>query len=184
MEKKQKSAVKIQREKEELMGKISQLTVLSKIVKPSEIDFLRTDNEIAKCLDSITTKLLKRVNDTVELVSNKKRVFGDVEDINESFDSRVGDLIDGLFERADLIMDSMKETKISKPKMDYVDQSRKKGSEKPQERFLDSVDNTSTPWVPIIKNKPNAKKPLDNLEELSMEMQTHIKSTLTSTLQM
>lgn len=31
---------------------------------------------------------------------------------------------------------------------------------KPQLKFKDKVDNSSTPWVPILREKPNAVKPL------------------------
>ena len=35
-----------------------------------------------------------------------------------------------------------------------------KNVSRPQLKFKEKVDNTNTPFVPIIKHKPNAQKPL------------------------
>ena len=35
-----------------------------------------------------------------------------------------------------------------------------KNIQRPQLKFKDSIDNSNTPFIPIIKSKPNALKPL------------------------
>ena len=37
-----------------------------------------------------------------------------------------------------------------------------KNIQRPQLKFKDSIDNSNTPFIPIIKSKPNALKPLQS----------------------
>lgn len=42
-------------------------------------------------------------------------------------------------------------------------------------QFKDKIDNSNNPWLPIIKIKPHAQRPLTN-GNLSADMQTHLES--------
>ena len=81
------------------MQKVSNLTAKSKFIKPNEISFLKTDERLSRVLDSISGKLLEKVNESLHYVSSQRRVFEDAEDVNDTFE-KAGDIIDSLFERA------------------------------------------------------------------------------------
>ena len=36
---------------------------------------------------------------------------------------------------------------------------------KPQKDFMDIIDNSNNPFVPLLRNKPNAKRPLSDSEQ-------------------
>lgn len=36
-----------------------------------------------------------------------------------------------------------------------------KNIQRPQLRFKDKIDNSNTPFIPVIKRKPNALRPLE-----------------------
>ena len=161
------------KEKQELMARISNLTQMAKIVKPSEVEFIRTDSRVASVLDSISFKLLQKINSTIEQSGgSRQEVFSNVGELVTDFD-KVGDFMDSMFERADILMDTIKGSKAKiHREFEYVEQK----NQKPQDLFKVKVDNTS--WVPPIKYKPNQKKPLARIQQLSEEMKNHIQETV------
>lgn len=40
-----------------------------------------------------------------------------------------------------------------------------KNIQRPQLRFKDKIDNSNTPFIPVIKRKPNALRPLEMGEQ-------------------
>jgi exosome complex exonuclease RRP6 len=58
----------------------------------------------------------------------------------------------------------------------YTDASNERNPStlRSQLKFKDKIDNSNTPWVPIIKSKPNAIRPLSTT--VSESMQSHMDS--------
>ena len=48
-----------------------------------------------------------------------------------------------------------------------------KNIQRPQLRFKDKIDNSNTPFIPIIKRKPNALRPLE-ISKFVSHIQAHL----------
>ncbi|KAI8061041.1 ribonuclease H-like domain-containing protein [Gongronella butleri] len=154
-------------------------------IKHEDIGFYRSlDRDFATDLDQASATLLSTAN---ELTNHTALDVGhddtnvnieDIDDINDRFFGVI-DVVDSLFERVDLTLDELagrtRNTDVSEFASRGVTQlstTSENGSKleykllnanivRPQLRFTDKVDNaTLTPFVPKIKEKPNALVPL------------------------
>ncbi|KAI8922750.1 ribonuclease H-like domain-containing protein [Entophlyctis helioformis] len=119
------------------------------------------------------------------------------DDVTDHFDV-LTDIVDNLLEKADILMDSFaKPSKAgirgsinapaasSKSSGSSAAQLPSSHMSRPQSRFEAKVDNANTPFVPIIKYKPNARVPLDidqsaAVSGLSSELETHLSTLANS----
>ncbi|KAJ3257880.1 Exosome component 10 [Boothiomyces macroporosus] len=167
--------------RDNLVNSLVELTQSSKFLLPSEVSFLRADSRNAAQLDSISDKILEGFNQTIQYssVKDSNQEFSGLNDFLEHFDL-AGDAIDNMFEKADIFLDSIKKkssqisTAINPTQTQNAAFGQFKAVLRPQLKFKDKVDNSNTPWVPIIKHKPNSKQPLK--AELSPEMKNHLAS--------
>jgi exosome complex exonuclease RRP6 len=168
--------------KEELQQNLVHLTQSVKCIQPSEVPFLKSLPDNAKQLQIISDTLLANINRTIEFSSlqNNVQIFDGIEDVEDRFEIAI-ETIDNLFEKANYFIDS---TKPSTQKLKVISDTNQftdtlvkhKHLLRPQLKFVDIIDNSNSPWKPIISYKPNALKPLQNLETVSPEMKTHLQN--------
>ncbi|ORZ19396.1 ribonuclease H-like domain-containing protein [Absidia repens] len=171
-----------------LFKALTSATNASNAIPVEDLGFLRTlDRTFAKDLDLSSDALLKVANNLtghcakdIGLESTQKT--NDIDDVNDRF-SGVIDVIDGLFERADVCMDEMtgklkgKDLSNIVKAQTQVTQFSKTSSTgdtleykllhasnvvRPQLNFKDRVDNSAAiPFERKITIKPHAKVPLE-----------------------
>ncbi|KAL1923207.1 uncharacterized protein VTP21DRAFT_9583 [Calcarisporiella thermophila] len=142
-----------------------------------DLQFYRTlDRSFGRALDTCGTQALSLVN---KLLSGITREFDPLEDTDDAVDrfGEVVDAMDQLYERVDVCIDElvgnkgkatpvMTQTAVvtqvaSKKNLDYK-LIHAQNIIRPQLKFKDKIDNSaSTPFIPKITYKPNAKVPLD-----------------------
>ncbi|CAG8571093.1 7725_t:CDS:2 [Ambispora gerdemannii] len=150
-------------------------------IDASEINFLRSvDRSAAKTLDTTGNKILSLINRLVAnsgllpaTVTTGGPLLGNAEDIENKF-SDIVEVIDSALEKADVCLDEYtgraKEIAVpitaSTPVVAQLSTNADtrilyaKNILRPQLRFLDTIDNSRAPFVPKIKEKPNATMPL------------------------
>ncbi|KAJ3274992.1 Exosome component 10 [Terramyces sp. JEL0728] len=168
--------------RDNLVNSLVELTQSTKFLHPSEVSFLRADTANAAQLDTISDKILEGFNQTVQYsgVKGSNQEFSGLNDFMQHFES-AGDVVDNIFEKADIFLDSTKKksssqisTSINVAQAQNTAFGQFKAVLRPQLKFKDKVDNSNTPWAPIIKHKPNSKQPLK--AQLSPEMKKHLES--------
>ncbi|CAG8639253.1 3967_t:CDS:2 [Ambispora leptoticha] len=157
-------------------------------IDASEISFLRSvDRSAAKSLDATGDKILSLIN---RLVANSgllsatttnrsgDPLLGSAEDIENKF-SDIVEVIDSALEKADVCLDEYtgraKQIAVpitaSTPIVAQLSTNADtrilyaKNILRPQLRFPDTIDNSRTPFVPKIKEKPNAIVPLQTFAD-------------------
>jgi exosome complex exonuclease RRP6 len=178
-----------------LIAALQSLTNSSRFLKPSEVLFLRSDLELSKKFDSLAAQTVTLIKDTarVEVTINENESFHDDyinQNVDEDFKRIVG-VLDDFYETADIHLDAV--TKSLKKKTfqtvaTLAPFSLNDGGTlhtfprhfqpipKPQLTFRVKVDNSNSPWTPIIKSKPNSMKPLDAISDLSDEVRKHLST--------
>ena len=112
------------------------------------------------------------------------------QNVDEDF-KRIIAVLDDFYESADIHLDAVtkslkKKTQISSSATTAysnstagnlpLSPSQFQPIAKSQLNFRDKVDNNNTPWVPIIKSKPNAMKALDSTGGMSEEVRNHLST--------
>ncbi|CAG8494220.1 1113_t:CDS:2 [Paraglomus occultum] len=154
----------------------------AKKVSGEEIRFQRVcDREFRQSLDRIGEKLLHLTNSLItraagEIYDGTIQSFADLEDVEDRFTS-VADLNDNLLERVDVCLDEFtgRAEQIAGTatpntpvvaKKDWLDRGLMyaQGILRPQMKFRDTIDNGDAPFIPKIREKPNALVPLKNYD--------------------
>jgi exosome complex exonuclease RRP6 len=176
------AAIDFKKWKEELQRNLVQLTQSVKCIQPSDVPFLRSLPDNAKQLHILSDTLLANINRTIEFSSmqNNVQIFDGIEDVEDRYEIAV-ETIDNLFEKANYFIDSTKPStqklQVNSGTNHFTDTLvKRKYLLRPQLKFPDTIDNSNTPWKPIIFHKPNALKPLQNLETVPAALRTHIQN--------
>lgn len=179
-----------------LIASLLSLTNSSKFLKPSEVLFLRSDLALSKKFDEIAGQTVVLINDTARVgfaLNDNKNIDDDTvvhQSVDEDF-KRIIAVLDDFYESADIHLDDV--TKSFKKKIRISSNATAAYSNsttgnlllspnqfqpiaKSQLAFRDKVDNNNTPWIPIIKSKPNAMKALDSTGGMSEEVRNHLST--------
>jgi exosome complex exonuclease RRP6 len=154
-------------QRDSLLNKLVSLTQSAKFLQPSEVLFMRSDKNVNQSLDRVGDKLLSSINETIEFSSKNADLFDGPDDIQDRFQLAI-ELMDNLFEKANVFLDSTKKKNVQ------IVLGENLNTSKPQLKFKDKVNNTNTIFVPILTYKPNAKKPLAT--KISNDFQEHISN--------
>ena len=180
-----------------LIASLLALTNSSKFLKPSEVLFLRSDLALSKKFDEIAGQTVVLINDTARVgfgLNDNKNIDDDDTVVHQNVDEdfkRIIAVLDDFYESADIHLDAVtkslkKKTQISSSATTAysnstagnlpLSPSQFQPIAKSQLNFRDKVDNNNTPWVPIIKSKPNAMKALDSTGGMSEEVRNHLST--------
>jgi ribonuclease D len=178
--------------------------VSSELPVGAEYQYMSTFPVFRSAMSSMSQKILQMTqglvdSQTADAGSGKPDLknLTDVQDIDDEYEG-IADIVDGLVERVDVFMDDINgltpETKISVTKTANFGIRGGSGSFqyasnviRPQEMWKDDIDNSSNPFVPRIRFKPNAMVPLDDsivrgtLEEDLIDdlaMREHVTGTM------
>lgn len=145
-------------------------------------------------MDTLGTRLLDAIGHLSDKIQRPSQAsnFNDMMDDTERFNALV-ESVDIALERVDLHLDNYQDIKNDRPRPMMSPEGRSTASSsvskkkthtasrgktfammKPQKRFRDKIDNSSTPWCPIIRHKPNAMQPLPDYD--SKKVQQSIQS--------
>ncbi|KAJ2999030.1 exosome nuclease subunit [Globomyces sp. JEL0801] len=157
--------------KEELVASLLSFTKSAKFLKPADVTFYRSDTKIATALDTISEKIFKTTNQTLQYsVKGGGNRFLSIDDVQDRYNIAI-DPIDNLLEKADICLDQIRKSKQKNSKAVVLNENAKSFVSsttksfnlniiKPQAKFKDPVDNSNKIWIPIIKHKPHALVPL------------------------
>lgn len=178
-----------------LIASLLSLTKSSKFLKPSEVLFLRSDLALSKKLDDIAGQTVALINDTARIgffSTDSRGNDNDYKTVHENVDEEfksIINLLDDFYECVDIHLDvlskSLKKNRQNSNTATQLSLSGGNGTSlspshftqpiaKPQLAFKDKVDNSNIPWIPIIRTKPNARRPLDSTEGISEEVRNHL----------
>lgn len=161
-----------------LFDALLDLTAKSNFLKPAEVAFNESTNlqfkESIQRQKGKVDALILKVLDHLEDSSDKK-----LRDIHYQ---EVSDAVDSCLEKADIQMDVLsgkikKQVAVQEPAKIVKHATQ---LSKPQLKFKDQIDNFNSPFVPKLRSKPNAKRPLDfdhaQSNNISDDMVEHLKS--------
>ncbi|KAK9718818.1 exosome nuclease subunit [Basidiobolus ranarum] len=149
-------------------------------VLPADLSFHKSlDLDLATAIDNCASKVLRMSNELLKHAGGDiTDTFYDIDDVQDRYGGVV-DVVDNLLEKADVCLDehtgklnaslstATLQGAASIAKLSTDDKSEyhlihAQNILRPQLKFKDTVDNSaSTPWIRIIKEKPNALVPLD-----------------------
>lgn len=123
------------------------------------------DAEFLESLDASTTRIIKVSNDIIHSIGEDEIDINVDNSFTGSNMNKVSNIIDVLFEKADMLFDEIKKPKTQKVTFleDGVHDTNPspKVVEKPQEKFKIKVDNTEmAPFKPKLNSKPNLLRSL------------------------
>ncbi|KAI7869011.1 ribonuclease H-like domain-containing protein [Spinellus fusiger] len=175
-------------------------TSASNSIPSKDLGFYRSlDREFAKDLDHVGSRLLTLSNALLQQCSNSTGIntpsYDDVDDVVDRYDSII-DVMDGLFEKADVCLDELRghsrrtESTLQQPALEVTQLSQHSNNGKleykflhaknivrPQLKFKDRINNSATaPLERKIVYKPHALVPLDNTESMEMDSGTIVYS--------
>ncbi|KAI8819182.1 ribonuclease H-like domain-containing protein [Fimicolochytrium jonesii] len=181
------------------------VTKASQFLQPNELGFYKAsvegfDESLTNAGDQLLeacNRLLKHSTSKAVPTSDRVRPFEDADDVTDRF-AAVVDTVDHLLEKADMNLDKVT-GRIKKnapgnvpgqsaPVIMQVQTKQNtfrkvvhaQNISRPQLSFEDKVDNSNTPFVRKITQKPNAKRPLDyglpGSADLTPEMSAHLRS--------
>mgnify|MGYP003365224013 FL=1 len=146
----------------------------SSALAAQDIEFYKSlDKSVADSASVLTDDIVSMINSVLGSIDEHCEPL---EDDKESFTNSWNDIsnvIDNLFEKSDRSLDILSKRINSAgdvsnnmqflDKFGGMDDSQKTKTEKPQLKFATPVDNSeSHPFVPLLKEKPNALKSLDD----------------------
>lgn len=161
-----------------LFDSLLDLSAKSSFLKPSEVAFHESTNiqfkesiqRQKKKVDALILKVLDHLQDNSEQVHREIQY------------SEISDAVDSCLEKADVQMDVLSgkiKKQISVPEPTQIIKHATQLS-KPQLKFKDAIDNSNSSFVPKLRSKPHAKRPLDfdhpESNNISTEMVEHLKS--------
>jgi exosome complex exonuclease RRP6 len=161
-----------------LFDSLLDLTARSNFLKPSEVAFHESTNpqfrESIQRQKAKVDALILEILDHLEENQDKKPRDVQYQEIS--------DVVDACLEKADVQMDIVsgkikKQIKVQEPAKIVKHATQ---LSKPQLKFKDEIDNFNSPFVPKLRSKPNARRPLDfghpESKDISDDMVEHLKS--------
>ena len=144
-----------------------------------DIEFYKSlDKDVAESMSGVTSDIVSMINSVLSSIDEHcEPLENDKESFSNSWND-ISNVIDNLFEKSDRSLDILNKrlhveqnggvNNVGGPNMQYLDQfggNQEGGNtkiEKPQLNFKTPVDNSEThPFRPLLKEKPNALKSLD-----------------------
>ena len=172
-------------EQEELFSTLIELTKNTQFLKANDIQFIKSNQKVASVLEGCNGQTLGLINQLLELTHSQEEgkpiQYQGVVGLMENF-RPVLDIVDNLLEKVDVHLEAAAGVTHAPAPAVVVAHSNEdivqsKNVLRPQLKFRQKPDNSNTPFVPIIKVKPNAKKPLVfDMDELTPEMAAHVNS--------
>ncbi|KAI1305122.1 ribonuclease H-like domain-containing protein [Xylaria venustula] len=176
---------------ETIQNALVSTTRLANQIAAEDLSFQRTSNPaVAEELDDTSSRLLSLTSSLLQSATKGTDVTGpgleDADDVDAHW-SRIVDVLDNLLEKADTCLDEYtgaikrkaplvdQQTAPAKKSRYALDQSiRRANVLKPQNLFeLKPNNHTTSPWKPILTEKPHAILPLDkSLETFEDESQS------------
>lgn len=139
------------------------LTKISKnLLKADDLSFQKSiDGEFSTKFADLESGVVDNINHLVGFVNSSSRQLDADDFVGDS--KAVGELVDQLLEDSSINIDkhtnNYNKPSLSK-ELDPSIYNDKAIHRKPQTKWLSKVDNSDTPWKPLITQKPNAKTPL------------------------
>ncbi|CAI4051183.1 hypothetical protein SKDZ_15G1540 [Saccharomyces kudriavzevii ZP591] len=154
-----------------LFSKIVKVVRAASSLASQDVDFYKNlEREFSNVLKSKSDKLTDMVNEIILSIDEHHESFELKEDEISGLWNDFGNIMDNLLEMSDHSLDKLNHTansKVSGAELQYLgdfsgkDSLSTKRLEKPQLKFKKSIDNSeSHPFIPLLKEKPNALKPL------------------------
>ncbi|KAG0325020.1 exosome nuclease subunit [Dissophora globulifera] len=163
-----------------LFAALVQATKAANAIPAGDVSFYRTlDRTFAADMDEASTSTLDLCNRLLRQAGGPvARQLKDSDDVSDHF-SIVVDVVDNMLEKVDLAMDEMRDPRkkgtaasvtmpqgapiVAVAKSDKLEYKyyHAQNIARPQLRFQDQVDNSSSPFVRKIKHKPNAQVDLN-----------------------
>lgn len=151
----------------------------SSAISAQDVDFYKSlDSTISESLDETSAKLLSLINDVVISIDDNNDLIEPGRAGLENSWNNIGEVMDLLFEKSEHALAAMKKkgSNIIGNNLQYLDDSQPLTDTtltkitKPQASFSRPVDNTeSHPFKPLLVQKPNALRPLDDVLQLTVE---------------
>ncbi|CCC71396.1 hypothetical protein NCAS_0H00860 [Naumovozyma castellii] len=172
-----------QEQEKTLLPKVVNTVRAASALAAQDVDFYRSiDKDIAHSLEQSSNQIADMINSVLlSIDENSEQVDGtkeNLEDIWKDF----GNLMDNLFEKSDRSIDIITRGhggSNGQSGMQYIDEfsgrdlTPGKQILKPQLKFTTPIDNTeSHPFIPLLKEKPFALKPLEESMQMIPEDET------------
>ncbi|CAI4036320.1 hypothetical protein SMKI_15G1590 [Saccharomyces mikatae IFO 1815] len=156
-----------------LLSKVVNVIRAASSLAGQDVDFYKNlDREFGKVLKSKSDKLADMANEIILSIDEHHESFELKDEDISGLWNDFGNIMDNLLEMSDHSLDKLNRAVTSKPNgadLQYLgDFSEKnlspaKRVEKPQLKFKTPIDNSeSHPFIPLLKEKPNALKPLSD----------------------
>ncbi|CAI4051418.1 hypothetical protein SUVC_15G1520 [Saccharomyces uvarum] len=164
-----------------LLSKVVNVIRAASSLAAQDVDFYRNlDRDFSKILQSKSSKLTEMVNGIVLSIDEHHDSLELKEEEISDLWKDFGNIMDNLLEKSDHSLDNLNRTSNSNNSaadLQYLgdfsgkDSQPTKRVEKPQLKFKTPIDNSeSHPFIPLLKEKPNALKPLsDSLRMIETE---------------
>ncbi|KOG99067.1 exosome nuclease subunit RRP6 [Saccharomyces eubayanus] len=164
-----------------LLSKIVNVIRAASSLAAQDVDFYRNlDRDFSNILQSKSNKLTEMVNGIVHSIDEHHDSLELKEEEISDLWKDFGNIMDNLLEKSDHSLDNLNRTSNSNNSaadLQYLgdfsgkDSHPTKRVEKPQLKFRTPIDNSeSHPFLPLLKEKPNALKPLsDSLRMIETE---------------
>lgn len=145
------------------------VTNLSAFLTGKDLPFMRSVPEINEELAAVSDQILLVSNSQLQKYSE---CDFKLHDYIHNF-SPIQEIIDSVLENVDGLLDGYTRLKNapsiikgtpSQIQSHSTNAKRPDINLRPQLKFKDTVDNSNTPFCPIIKYKPNAQRPLEKIE--------------------
>lgn len=154
-----------------LLSKVINVVRTASSLAGQDVDFYRNlDREFSKVLKSKSDKLADMANEIILSIDEHHESFELKEEDISGLWNDFGNIMDNLLEMSDHSLDKLNRAMNSKSSgadLQYLGDfsgksfSPAKRVEKPQLKFKTSIDNSENhPFIPLLKEKPNALKPL------------------------
>ncbi|QHS76120.1 exosome nuclease subunit RRP6 [Saccharomyces paradoxus] len=154
-----------------LLSRVINVVRTASSLAGQDVDFYRNlDREFSKVLKSKSDKLADMANEIILSIDEHHESFELKEEDISGLWNDFGNIMDNLLEMSDHSLDKLNRAMNSKSSgvdLQYLGDfsgksfSPAKRVEKPQLKFKTPIDNSeSHPFIPLLKEKPNALKPL------------------------
>ncbi|CCF59297.1 hypothetical protein KAFR_0G02660 [Kazachstania africana CBS 2517] len=164
-------------EQKKLLSDVVNTVRASSTLAAQDVDFYRSlDSEVSHSINEVTDELNDMVNSIIlSIDENYETLDEGKEELTESWKS-LSNIVDNLFEKSDRSLDILKtgaKKKPTNPPFEYFENATttenipQKRINKPQLKFVPPIDNSeSHPFIPLLKEKPNALKTIDESTKL------------------
>jgi hypothetical protein len=154
---------------DKIVDSLTNLTKSAQFIKQKDISLLNSIPEIHLALKESSVELFQLLDVLYEQASDNEEKWT-IGDLLDNFQP-IQETLDNLLEKTDVLLSG----KPSVPQLLVEDvQQERQSKTKPQQHFLEPVDNSRTPFVPRLTAKPNAIKPL---EIVPSNLQAHLEQS-------